>query len=157
MNYVYFSCVAGFVIMVFLVLVHRQRRSLERERLIKGLLDQLDGLEAQIQDYKDRMLALKGLLTRLPPDMTATAMHSVDAEAQAQHALREVLSHRLWIQREGAQASPQDLQNAIASLERSRQGLKGHLQALEQVATQLQDAGHGLRAAYQQLNPKVPE
>ena len=123
-----------------------------RDRAIRALLDGADELEAQLHDYKARMLKLRTLLTRLPSDMTTPAMASIDPDTQVKTALREVLAHRLWIKQESANATQKALDDAVTALDRSRVQLAQQLKLLDEVAGQLDDAGRTLRSAYQEAS-----
>jgi DNA repair exonuclease SbcCD ATPase subunit len=128
----------------------RQRTQGRRSGALRELLDSADALEAQLHDYKTRMQGLRSLLTRLPSDMTAPAIASIDPEAQVQMALREVLAHRLWIKRESGSATQAALDAAVAALRKSRGQLEQQLSLLDQVAGELESAGTALRAAYRE-------
>ena len=78
-------------------------------------MDGADALERQLHEYRDRMTHLKSLVGRLPSDMTATAMSSINPENQVRTALRDILAHRLWIKREGATATIEGGESAAAS------------------------------------------
>lgn len=131
---------------------HRERSARLRAAALRQLLDGADALEARLQDYRARMARLKGLLHKLPPDMTAPAMLRVDTEAQVQTALRDVLAHRLWIKRESALASQRVLDEAVLAIERTADHLAARLRQLDEVSEQLQAAGAGLRTAYQEAS-----
>jgi hypothetical protein len=124
----------------------------KREVAMRQLLDGADALEAQIQDYRSRMLRLKAVLSALPSDMTASAMSTIEPEAQVRKALREVLAHRLWIQREGQRATQRALDVAVEAMVRSRESLAQQLGLLDEVSAQLAEAGAGLRNAYQEAS-----
>ncbi len=135
----------------------RARSFRRRENAMRELLDGADALEAQIHDYKSRMLRLKGVLNQLPSDMSAPAVAKIDPESQVQTALREVLAHRLWIQREGASATQSALDVAVAAIQRSRDSLATQLALLDEVSEQLQQAGAGLRNAYQEASAAMSQ
>jgi chaperonin cofactor prefoldin len=134
------------------VLWLRQRSHGRRSGALRELLDSADALEAQLHDYKTRMQGLRSLLTRLPSDMTAPAIASIDPDAQVQTALREVLAHRLWIKRESGSATQEALDAAVAALRKSRVQLEQQLSLLDQVANELESAGSALRAAYREAS-----
>lgn len=115
---------------------------------LRELLDGADALEAQLHEYKQRMTDLKRLLAQLPSDMTAPAMASIDPNAQVQNALKEILAHRLWIKQEGATATQEALDRACTAIRKSRDQLAGHLHQLDEVGSELELAGKGLRSAY---------
>ena len=119
-----------------------------RGSALRELLDGADALEAQLHEYKQRMTDLKRLLAQLPSDMTAPAMASIDPNSQVQHALKEILAHRLWIKQEGATATQDALDRACAAIQRSRDQLAEQLLQLDEVGRELERAGKGLRSAY---------
>lgn len=123
-----------------------------RESAIRELLDGADALEAALHDYKTRMLGLRSLLTKLPSDMTAPAMVSIDPDAQVKTALRDILAHRLWIQKEATQATQAALDEAVNALNKSRTQLEHQLKLLEEVAKELEAAGHSLKSAYKEAS-----
>lgn len=124
-----------------------------RENALRDLLDGADALEAQLEDYKSRMQRLRGMLTKLPSDMTAPAMTtSIDPEVQVKNAKRDILAHRLWIQRESPNATQASLDTAVAALRKSRVQLEEQLKQLDDVANELEAAGQGLKSAYKEAS-----
>jgi hypothetical protein len=123
-----------------------------RENALRDLLDGADALEAQLEDYKSRMQRLRGMLTKLPSDMTAPAMTSIDPEVQVKNAKREILAHRLWIQRESPNATQQALDVAVTALRKSRTQLEEQLKLLDEVSRDLEMAGQGLKTAYKEAS-----
>ncbi len=152
MQQAYLFAVIGALTALSAWLWQRERTASRRATSLRQLLDGADALEARLHDYKARMQRLRGLLTQLPPDMTGSAMLRVDADAQVQHALRDMLAHRLWIQRESATASQQALDQAVLAIERSGDQLAQQLRLLDAVGDELQAAGRGLRSAYQEAS-----
>lgn len=136
------------VAIVALVLYFRLRGLRRRDAALRELLDGADALERQLHEYRDRMTTLKQLVARLPSDMTATAMASINPESQVRIALRDVLAHRLWIKREGSTATFQALDLACTAITKSRSQLQEQLRLLDDVGVQLELAGKGLREAY---------
>ena len=119
-----------------------------RGTALRELLDGADALEAQLHEYKKRMIDLKRALSQLPSDMTAPAMASIDPNSQVQNALKEILAHRLWIRAEGATATQEALDRACAAISKSRTQLAEQLKQLDEVGRELERAGKGLRSAY---------
>jgi len=136
------------VAVIALILYFRLRGLRQRDRLLRELLDNADALERQLHVYRDRMTNLKRLVSRLPSDMTAPAMASINPDNQVRIALREMLAHRLWIKREGLTATFEALAGAVTALIKSRDHLKQQLGLLDDVGRQLEHAGKGLREAY---------
>ncbi|HET7845162.1 MAG TPA: hypothetical protein VFL14_13490 [Xanthomonadales bacterium] len=123
-----------------------------RENALRDLLDGADALEAQLEDYKSRMQRLRAMLTKLPSDMTAPAMTSIDPDVQVKNAKRDILAHRLWIQRESGNATQKSLDEAVAALRKSRVQLEDQLKLLDEVAAELEQAGQGLKSAYKEAS-----
>jgi len=136
------------VAVIALILYFRLRGLRQRDRLLRELLDNADALERQLHEYRDRMTNLKRLVSRLPSDMTAPAMASINPDNQVRIALREMLAHRLWIKREGLTATFEALAGAVTALIKSRDHLKQQFGLLDDVGRQLEHAGKGLREAY---------
>lgn len=137
--------------------VYWHHRSLRRHTdALRALLDGADELEAQLLEYRNRMTNLKQLLARLPSDMTAPAMASINPEGEVRVALQDVLAHRLWIKREGATATLEALDQAGEALKRSRVQMEQQLKLLDEVGRQLEAAGHGLREAYKEAGSSRP-
>jgi len=131
-------------------------RSNRRERSLRDLLDGVDSLERQLHDCRERMKRLQSLLGQLPSDMTRPAMGALDPDSQVKIALRDVLAHRLWIQQYGANATQGQLDDARKAIQKSSEQLTHQLSRLDDVGRELQEAGEGLRAAYQRSAPRVP-
>ena len=134
-----------------IVLYFRLRGLRRRDNALRELLDGADALERQLHEYRDRMTHLKSLVARLPSDMTAPAMASINPENQVRSALREILAHRLWIKREGAIATIEALDVACEAMTKSRDQLEHQLRLLDEVGLQLEEAGKGLRQAYTEV------
>ena len=149
----------GLAVILAGVLWHQHRLKKHSDAL-RALLDGADALEAQLLEYRDRMTNLKALVARLPSDMTAPAMKSINPDSEVRVALQDVLAHRLWIKREGATATIEMLVEAREALRRSRVKLEEQLTLLDDVGGQLERAGQGLRSAYQErakvVDPPVP-
>ncbi len=144
----YIVAISTGVAVIALVLYFRMRGLRRRDNALRELLDGADALERQLHEYRDRMTNLKRLVSRLPSDMTAPAMASINPENQVRTALRDVLAHRLWIKREGSTATLEALDLALSALTKSRDQLEQQLRLLDEVGLQLEDAGKGLREAY---------
>ena len=112
------------VAVIAIVLYFRMRGLRRRDNALRNLLDGADALERQLHEYRDRMTHLKSLVGRLPSDMTATAMSSINPENQVRTALRDILAHRLWIKREGATATIEALDLACDAVVTSRARLR---------------------------------
>ena len=139
------------VAVIAIILYFRMRGLRRRDNALRNLLDGADALERQLHEYRDRMTHLKSLVARLPSDMTATAMSSINPENQVRTALRDILAHRLWIKREGESATIEALDLACEALNKSREQLENQLRLLDEVGVQLEEAGKGLRQAYTEV------
>ena len=113
---------------------HRRRRALIR------LLDLADAVEALLDRSQQRMTALRGLLERVPPEIGAVAQASLESGLPIRDAKRDVLQHRLWIQKNGDSASLRELGEACATLERVQSRLSSRLQDLERAGGELATA-----------------
>lgn len=123
-----------------LVLVAWQLRARRRDRLLLRLLDRTDALEALLHTTRDRMAAMKSVVGRVPDDIAAVAKASLDANAPVQQGLRNVLEHRLWIARNAASASIDELRRAVDALERSHTQIATRLRQLEDAGAELAEA-----------------
>src|SRR3546814_16882562 len=65
------------------------------------------------------------------------AQASLRAEKPIRAALRDVLEHRLWIQKHGGSASQRELDTACASIDRAYHRFSDVLQALERAGAEL--------------------
>lgn len=110
---------------------HRRRQTLIR------LLDLADAVEALLDRTQKRMTSLRGLVERVPPDIGAVAQASLESGLPIREAKRDVLQHRLWIQKNGASASQAELDQACAALERVLSRLGGRLEDLEKAGADL--------------------
>ncbi len=123
---------------VYLIL--REYRWRRRERSLRALLDNADALEAQLHQCRERMQALRAMLVDLPEEMSADADEALAADDKVQAALRDLLQHRLWIQKHGADAPLDQLDNALGALGQSRAALGRQLGQLAEITHQLREA-----------------
>ena len=91
------------VALTLLALIHRARR---RERTLLRLLDLADAMQALLDRSQERMAAMKAVVGRVPADIAAVAQASLDGTQPILEAKRDVLQHRLWIQKHGETATP---------------------------------------------------
>jgi len=122
------------------VLVGLHLRARRRELLLLRLLDRTDALESLLHTTRKRMSAMKSVVERVPSDIAAVAQASLDADAPVQQGLRNVLEHRLWIARNAADASIEQLRRAVDALERSHTQIAGRLRQLEDAGAELAEA-----------------
>lgn len=115
-----------------------QRRQLNRHGdSLLHLLDLADRLEADLKTCRAGLQQAHAVMS-LNPDLPAAseqdASHAVDA------GFRALLQQRLWIRDRSANASQQDLDQAVSSMQLARDRLQPLLHALEK-------AQHDLDAA----------
>lgn len=130
-----------------LVAVYLRQRSVRRERSLRHLLDRADALEQLLQRTRERMGEMRQVLDHVPQDIAAEAQASLDAEAQVQLGLRNVLEHRLWISRHGLTASQQELDTACTAMDRAFAKISARLDQLESAGAELANV---TRAALEQ-------
>jgi len=114
----------------------RQRR----QRTLKRMLDLADEVESLLDRSQERMAALKPLVQRVPSDIAAEAQASLEGSLPIREAKRDVLQHRLWIQRHGEAATQHELDEACSALARVHERLDLRLQALDTVGSDLATA-----------------
>lgn len=118
--------------------IHRTR--LIRQRTLTRMLDLADEVERLLNRSQERMAALRPLVQRVPADIAAQAQASLESSLPIREAKRDVLQHRLWIQKHGDRASQKELDQACGALNRVRERLDGQLVELESVGTDLASA-----------------
>lgn len=111
-----------------------------RARMLGELLDQIDELERVLAECRSRMGAVSRVVHRTPADINQNALASLDADSKLRLAFRDILEHRLWIQRHGREARLSELSAAVSAVRRSREQLSKQL-------GRLADAGAALEAA----------
>jgi chaperonin cofactor prefoldin len=111
-----------------------------REAAIRALLDGADALEAQLQECRQRMQRLRGMLTVLPEEMSAQADAALSADGKVQEALKDLLAHRLWIQQNAQVASLQQLHAARSALAQSSATLTAQIERLTAITNELERA-----------------
>jgi hypothetical protein len=143
--YLLFVAVAGSLAAIVVIL--RYRYWSQRERAILRLLDGADALESQLQECRQRMQTLKGMLTILPEEMSAQATGALSADDKVQAALRDLLAHRLWIREHGETATIAELDAACAAMEQSRALMTAQLTRLNAATGELAQAQSTAQAA----------
>lgn len=117
-----------------------RQRALRRQRALGRLLDGADAMENLLHRTRERMDAMRNVVDRVPDEVGAVARASLDSEQRIQDALRDVLEHRLWIQRHGPHASPRELDAACAAMDRARERITAELDRLERAGAELTQA-----------------
>lgn len=150
MPYLLLIALAGVVVLTMAWL--RERGLRQRDNAIRALLDGADALEAQLQECRQRMQALKEMLVALPEEMSERANTALSADDKVEAALKDLLAHRLWIQQNAASATSQQLEAARTALAQSGATLQAQLDRLAAITTELQQA----RANAQTISPPAP-
>jgi hypothetical protein len=117
--------------------VARRRR---RERSLVRLLDLADAVQALLDRSQERMQAMQAVVGRVPSDIAAVARASLDSTQAIRDAKRDVLQHRLWIQKHGETAAQAELDAACAALDRAHTRLSAQLEELERAGAELAQA-----------------
>jgi hypothetical protein len=128
---------AAVVLAIGIPAVLAQRRHSRRQQRLTRLLDAADEVERLLDRSQERMLALQPVVGRVPSDIGAVAQASLESALPIREAKRDVLQHRLWIQQNGETATIEELDNALAALDRARERLAGQLAELEKAGSDL--------------------
>ncbi|PZO10044.1 MAG: hypothetical protein DCF27_03025 [Lysobacteraceae bacterium] len=115
-------------------------RSRRRERALVRLLDLADAVQDLLDRSQQRMHAMQAVVGRVPSDIAAVAHASLDSTQSIRDAKRDVLQHRLWIQKHGDTARQSELHEACAALDRARARLSTQLEELERAGAELAHA-----------------
>lgn len=126
-----------------------RRREQARQSSLRRLLDLADAMESLLDRSQERMNALHGLVNRVPTDIAAVALSSLESTPPIRDAKRDVLQHRLWIKQRGADATQEELDTACAALQRARDRLAQQLDELETAGSALARATDAANAAAQ--------
>jgi hypothetical protein len=135
--------------------VWAQRRHVKRQARHVRLLDLADEVEALLNRTQERMAALQPVVSRVSADIAAVAQASLEPPAKILEAKRDLLQHRLWIQKNGITASDADLEAACSALERVRDRLAIELTELERVGSELADATQAANEAAMREPPTL--
>lgn len=119
----------------------RERWWNARTRTLRGILDDADALERELQECRARMRELPARVSQMPSSLDVSVRATLTAEPQVQAALHDLLQHRLWLRDHGATASLDDLRNAGSALRQSRDTLAAQMQRLAEVCAELDEAG----------------
>lgn len=138
MFYLLTAALASALVLLFVWL--RERSWHQRQAAIRALLDGADALEAQLQECRQHMQRLRGMLAILPEEMSAEADGALSADSKVQEALKDLLGHRLWIKQHAADADLGELAIARAALAQSSSTLSAQIQRLMAIAVDLERA-----------------
>jgi predicted nucleic acid-binding Zn-ribbon protein len=117
-----------------------QRRHSTRQARLARLLDLADEIERLLDATQQRMAALQPVVSRVSADIAAVAQASLESNLPIREAKRDVLQHRLWIQKHGLTATPAELDTALAAIERARDRLAAELAQLDKAGSDLAEA-----------------
>jgi hypothetical protein len=125
---------------------HRRRR---QPRLLAEVMDQADALERELYECRARLREIPALVTALPPSAQLSARATLVAEPQVQAALRDLLSHRLWLKEHADTATLGELASARSALAGAKASLATQLERLAKVRADLETAraAQAVRAA----------
>lgn len=126
-----------------------RRRMWARQNSLRRLLDLADSMERLLDRSQERMTSLHGLVTRVPNDIAAVALSSLESTLPIKEAKRDVLQHRLWIKQHGATATLQELETACDALQRAHDRLSQQLDDLESAGSALARATDAANEAAQ--------
>lgn len=148
MFYTLTAALASALVLLFFWL--RERSWNRRQAAIRALLDGADDLEAQLQECRQQMQRLRGMLAILPEEMSADADSALSADGKVQAALKDLLGHRLWIKQHAADADLGELDTARAALAQSSSTLAAQVERLSAIALDLERA----QSSAQSVGPK---
>lgn len=116
------------------------RKTQRRRETLGRMLDLADAVESLLNRSQEKMQALRPLVQRVPADIAAQAQASLESSLPIRDAKRDVLQHRLWIQKHGQTATQGELDQACAALTRVHEKLDGQLSELGNVGSDLASA-----------------
>jgi hypothetical protein len=141
------TIVAATLILVGFVL--REQRLRRRPLLLAAIMDEADALETELHECRARLREIPALVATLPPSAQLSARATLVAEPQVQAALRDLLSHRLWLKENAETATIAELESARAALAAAKSALAAQLDRLAEVRSELEAArtAQAVRAA----------
>jgi hypothetical protein len=116
---------------------HALRR---RPRLLAAVMDAADALERELYECRTRLREIPALVAALPPSAQLSARATLVAEPQVQAALRDLLSHRLWLKEHADTATLAELESARNALAAAKAALVTQLDRLAEVRAELESA-----------------
>ena len=127
----------------------RERKLRRRPLLLAAIMDEADALETELHECRARLREIPALVTTLPPSAQLSARATLVAEPQVQAALRDLLSHRLWLKENAATATIAELESARGALATAKAALAAQLERLAEVRGELETAraAQAVRAA----------
>lgn len=137
------------VALIVIGIALRDRRLRRRPRVLAEVMDEADALERELYECRTRLREIPALVAALPPSAQLSARATLVAEPQVQAALRDLLSHRLWLKEHAATATLAELESARAALASAKAALATQLERLAEVRAELESAraAQAVRAA----------
>lgn len=121
----------------------RERLLRRRPQLLADVMDEADALERELYECRTRLREIPALVATLPPSAQLSARATLVAEPQVQAALRDLLSHRLWLKEHAATATIAELRSAHGALSTAKAALVTQLGRLAEVRAELEAAKGG--------------
>ncbi|HET7925798.1 MAG TPA: hypothetical protein VFL30_12915 [Rhodanobacteraceae bacterium] len=127
----------------------REQKLRRRPLLLARIMDEADALETELHECRARLREIPALVATLPPSEQLSARATLVAEPQVQAALRDLLSHRLWLKENAATATIAELESARGALASAKAALASQLDRLADVRGELEAAraAQAVRAA----------
>ncbi|GEM_PF-1145234 len=132
--------------LVVAALLWRQHRSQRRQRMVGSLLDLADDMERLLYELRGRMQRVQGVVERVPSDIGANAHASLERDDLIELALKDLLEHRLWIQRYSGGAGEDELRRALGALTANFSRLQSESSRLERAGLALERAADAVAA-----------
>ena len=133
----------GTIVAVALILTGlqlRERKLRRRPQLLAAIMDEADALETELHECRARLREIPALVATLPPSAQLSARATLVAEPQVQAALRDLLSHRLWLKENATTATIAELESARSALAAAKAALAAQLERLAEVRSELESA-----------------
>ena len=118
----------------------RERLLRRKPKLLAEIMDEADALERELYECRVRLREIPALVTTLPPSAQLSARATLVAEPQVQAALRDLLSHRLWLKENAESATIAELESARGALATAKAALAAQLDRLAEVRSELEAA-----------------
>ncbi|HEX5960343.1 MAG TPA: hypothetical protein VFY97_03730 [Rhodanobacteraceae bacterium] len=112
-------------------------RQIRHQRTLRTLYLEADGIERDLKECRQRLQrahASMSISPNLPAAGETRARQAIDA------ALRELLSHRLWLRDRAEQATQHELDAAVAAMGKARGALGAQLRELDSAQRALETA-----------------
>lgn len=143
---IYVIAIAIAAVLIGIALWLRERWLRRKPRLLAEIMDEADALERELYECRVRLREIPALVTTLPPSAQLSARATLVAEPQVQAALRDLLSHRLWLKEHASGASIRELESARRALAGANASLAAQLERLAEVRAEL-EAARAIQAA----------